>query len=134
MERQQEQSTAGAGRAPTERARPEGRPADDRKKERANAVYATSGGKVFEIPLDIAQKYAVSADRAKELQCLTPQGIGEEESEVGGRDIRFLQSGRFGYHSNWAYGPYIWWRDGGVYRGWHWHPNVNNPLAYDTDD
>src|SRR5262245_53911389 len=118
----------------SELARPAGPPPDARKKERNNVVVARSGDAIFEIPLDVAKKHAVSGDRAKELACLVPSVPDSQGGdEVGGRHMAYLPAlGRYGYHSNWLFGPYIWWRDGVVYTGWHWHPRVDNPLAYDT--
>ena len=130
MERQ-ESSRAGAERGTF--TKPQGPPPADQKKERQNSVYASGDGKIFEIPLDVAQKYEVKGGRADELRCLVPQA-GEQGDEVGGRHATTLVGGGYGYHSNWLYGSYIWWRDGNVYRGNHWHPYVNNPLAYDIDD
>lgn len=53
----------------------------------------------------------------------------EPEPEVGGRDMR----GGI-YPSYWHHGVYVWWRDGEVYRGWHWHPRSYSPVAFDEDD
>lgn len=53
----------------------------------------------------------------------------EPEPEVGGRH---MINGM--YHGYWAHGVYIWWRDGEVYRGLHWHPRSNSPVAFDLDD
>lgn len=53
----------------------------------------------------------------------------EPDTEVGGRDMRGGS-----YPGYWHYGRYIWWSDGVVYRGMHWHPRSYSPVAYDEDD
>jgi hypothetical protein len=133
MERQTESSRS-TGSFSQPEARPRGPAPADQKKQPLNVVLASRGDKIFEIPLEVAEKYAVSASRAKELQCSVPHAPEQSDSEVGGRHAVLLASGFVGYHSDWLVGPYIWWQDGNVYVGPHWHPYVNNPLAKDLDD
>ena len=115
-----------------EQQRPNSPPPDDRKKEQLNAIIARGpDGTVYEIPIADAKKFKISAAREKELQCAA---VKTEEDEVGGRHMVPLQGGGIGGHSDWLYGPYIWWRDLGAYRGWHWHPNRHSVAAYDEDD
>jgi hypothetical protein len=92
-------------------------------KEKMESVIAYAGDKVYEIPMDVASQY--------ESRDSHDQG---EDDEVGGRHGVVLNSGHWGYHSNWLTGPYIWITDGRSYRGPHWHPNVNSPFAYDMDN
>jgi len=109
-------------------------PAPDKRPKKAMDVVIAHGpdGQVFEIPLAEARKYAMSAARQKELTCVTVPKA--DEGEVGGRHAVLLVDGSVGYHSNWLYGPYLWWRNLNYYTGWHWHPNRYNPVAYDNDD
>lgn len=97
---------------------------EGQSKERIEAVIGYAGDKKYEIPMNVAQQYE-SRDGDDQA----------DDEEVGGRDARYLPAlGRYGYHSNWATGSYIWITDGRSYRGPHWHPNVNSPFAYDMDN
>lgn len=97
---------------------------EGQKKEELDVVIAYTGDKMYEIPLSVAQQYE-SRDTHDEA----------EGDEVGGRHQAWIPAlQRWGYHSNWLYGPYIWITDGRSYHGPHWHPNVNSPFAYDMDN
>lgn len=105
--------------------RPSSGPPDNRKKEALNEIIAQDGdGNQYRIPVSAAQQFKVSELHEKE----------KDEAEVGGRDLRYSPSYGWHYHGWWAYGPYVWWRDGRSYTGWHWHPYRNNFYAYDEDD
>jgi hypothetical protein len=105
----------------------ENRPAapapEGQQKEQLEAVLAHAGGRTFEIPMEVAQRYESGDDHDR-----------GGDDEVGGRDRRWLRDGTFRYHSDWAFGPYVWITDGRSYRGQHWHPNPDSPFAYDMDN
>jgi hypothetical protein len=104
--------------------RPSSPAPSDRQKESRDVIFASHGGKTYEIPLSGAQQY--------ESQDTHDQSGGDDE--VGGRHKANLQSGMFGYHSDWLHGPYVWITDGRTYNGYHWHPNVYSPIGCDMDN
>lgn len=105
--------------------RPSSPAPDDRQKESKDFIFASDGGKTYEIPLSVAQQY-VSQD--------THDQQGDGGDEVGGRDRRLLRDGTYGFHGDWQYGYYIWISDGRTYGGYHWHPNRYSYFAYDPDN
>ena len=109
--------------------RPQGSPPDNRPKQKLDAVIAQDAeGNFYQIPSAQAEQFKAGSLHGED------RGQSGSEDEVGGRDARWLTDGTFGYHSNWCYGPYVWWRDLRSYTGWHWHPNKYEYRAYDQDD
>lgn len=105
-------------------------------KEKLDVVFASGpGNKVYAIPTNVAAPFEHAGDHAPLLasEAFKDSLNAPEEEEVGGRHAVLLADGSVGYHSDWLYGPYIWWVDGCSYVGLHWHPNRYSPLACDTD-
>jgi hypothetical protein len=116
--------------------RPAGPAPAGQEKVKLDVVFATSpDGKVYELPSEVATKYEVTEERAKQLGHvpIIPRDYGEDE-EVGGRHRTLGSDGTLRHHSNWQTGPYVWHRDYRSYNGPHWHPNPESPLAYDMND
>lgn len=102
---------------------------------RLETVFLTGpGGRVYELPREVAEQYAISMDRLKELAHLpiTPYGVSEEiarrgpSTGNGGRDVQgrhlvMLANGTMGYHSDVQYGAFLF-NDGHTYVGDHYHP------------
>ena len=104
-----------------------------KKAERLNTVFMTGpGGTVYEVPRDVAAKYAVTMDRVTALGHLpvTPYGTqvptqsapsGGGEGDVEGRHLAWNPIYGWVWHSNYLYGTFLW-VDGYYYRGDHYHP------------
>ena len=99
---------------------------------RLDTTFLTGhGGRVYELPRDVAERYALTMERMREIGHLpiTPYGVSETLARQGasgggdveGRHLVMLPSGSMGYHSDVQYGAFLW-TDGHTYIGDHYHP------------
>ena len=107
-----------------------------KKAVRLDTVFMTGpGGTVYEVPRNVAAKYAITMERVGELGHLpvTPYGTtapttsapagGSEggEGDVEGRHLAWNPTYGWVWHSNYLYGTFLW-VDGYYYSGEHYHP------------
>jgi hypothetical protein len=98
--------------------------------ERLDTIFLTGhGGRVYELPRRVAERYLLSMERMAQLGHLpiTPYGVAEQlrsangGGEVQGRHLVMLPSGAMGFHGDVQYGAFLW-TDGHTYVGDHYHP------------
>jgi hypothetical protein len=97
---------------------------------RLDSVFVTgAGGRIYELPAAVAEQYALSMDRMRQIGHIpiTPYGVDANASarygggDVEGRHLVMLPSGAMGYHVDVQYGAFLW-TDGNYYVGDHYHP------------
>ncbi len=87
-------------------------------------------GRVYELPLDVAERYVVTPERERALghlpilpyTKLQPKPDDDDGFEVGGRHLVQQENGLTGYHTEWVFGTYRSAVDGNYYSGIHRHP------------
>lgn len=98
--------------------------------EPLDTIFLTGpGGRVYEVPRQVADKYLLGLARIRELGHLpiVPYGTGDGASarsaggDVEGRHQVMLPSGVLGFHTDVQYGTFQA-TDGAYYVGDHYHP------------
>jgi hypothetical protein len=91
--------------------------------EPLDSIFSLSpDGKVYEIPVQLAEQLQVQPERMKELGHLPFFPHSDAPVEVTGRHFVVGPDGRFGPHTDVLYGTALD-SDGRYYTGWHHHPN-----------
>jgi hypothetical protein len=103
---------------------------------RLDTIFLTGpGGAVYEVPREVAGRYAISKERLAQIGHLPivpygskPQpdqgreaGEAGEGAEVEARHMTYSPTYGQVWHSNYMYGVYLW-NDGNYYQGEHYHP------------
>lgn len=99
--------------------------------QRLDSVFLTGpGGRVYEIPRKLADKYLIGLERIRELGHLpiVPYGVSDGGAgaramggDVEGRHMVMLPSGVLGFHTDIQFGTFHA-TDGNYYLGDHYHP------------